>query len=106
MHRQVGDLQIVDGIARRGLLVRHLVLPGGQAGTAEIAQFLAGEVSPNTYLNVMAQYQPCYKASDISHLSRRLSATEFSVAIDMARRQGLNRLDERQAVPLLRPVIG
>ena len=65
MHRQVGDLVMDErGVAQRGLLVRHLVLPGGLAGTAEVARFLAEEISRDTYINVMAQYRPCYRASE------------------------------------------
>lgn len=95
MHRQVGDLQIDEqGIAQRGLLVRHLVLPNNLAGTEEIVAFLAQEVSTDTYLNIMAQYHPCYKAFDIPQLSRPLSKQEFYEAIDLAHRQGLNRLDK------------
>lgn len=95
MHRQVGDLQIDEaGIARRGLLVRHLVLPNGLAGTKETVSFLAHEVSPNTYLNVMAQYHPCYQATGIARLARRVTEAEFSEAINLARGQGLFRLDK------------
>jgi putative pyruvate formate lyase activating enzyme len=64
MHRQVGDLELDErGVARRGLLVRHLVLPDGLAGTADVARFLADEVSRNTYINVMNQYRPAHKAA-------------------------------------------
>ena len=94
MHRQVGDLQIDEqGIARRGLLVRHMVLPDGLAGTQEVVRFLAREVSTNTYLNIMAQYHPCYKAFDIPQLARPVNKQEFNEAIDLARQQKLNRLD-------------
>ncbi len=94
MHRQVGDLQVDDeGVAQSGLLVRHLVLPNRLAGTQEVVSFLAQEISTNTYLNIMAQYHPCYKAFDIPLLARPVNRQEFSEAIDMARRQGLNRLD-------------
>jgi len=94
MYRQVGDLQIDEqGIAQRGLLVRHLVLPNRLAGTKEIVNFLAQEVSTNTYLNIMAQYHPCYKAFDIPQLSRPVSRQEFDEAINLAHRQGLDRLD-------------
>ena len=94
MHRQVGDLQIDDeGVAQRGLLVRHLVLPNRLAGTEEVVRFLAREVSTNTYLNIMAQYHPCHKAFDIPLLARPVSKQEFSEAINLARRQGLSRLD-------------
>ena len=95
MHRQVGDLQIDEqGIAQRGLLVRHLVLPHRLAGTEEVVRFLAQEVSSNTYLNIMAQYHPCYKAFDIPLLSRALNKQEFYEAIDLAHQQGLHRLDK------------
>lgn len=94
MHRQVGDLQIDEkGIALRGLLVRHLVLPHGLAGTSEVVNFLAREISPNTYLNVMAQYRPCHKAFENPRLTRPLSKGEFLEAVELARRAGLHRLD-------------
>jgi len=100
MHRQVGDLQIdEDGIAQRGLLVRHLVLPHGLAGTKEVMDFLANEVSPDTYVNIMAQYHPCYEAFQFPSLSRRTSAVEFQEAVALARQAGLNRLDQPR--PLL-----
>jgi putative pyruvate formate lyase activating enzyme len=71
MYRQVGDLQIDDqGIAIRGLLVRHLVLPHGLAGTHKTAEFLADEVSSNTYVNIMAQYHPCHRAYDFPLLKQ------------------------------------
>ena len=107
MHRQVGDLQIDEqGVAQRGLLVRHLVLPNRLAGTREVVRFLAQEVSTNTYLNIMAQYHPCYKAFDIPQLARPLNRQEFHEAIDLAHQQGLYRLD-RYNFPLpLRLVIG
>ena len=102
MHRQVGDLQIdKQGIAGRGLLVRHLVLPNRLAGTQEVVRFLAQEVSTNTYLNIMAQYHPCYKAFDIPQLSSPLNKQEFQEAIDLAHQQGLDRLDRQQfSLPL------
>ncbi len=97
MHRQVGDLQIDEqGIARRGLLVRHLVLPNRLAGTEEVVRFLAQEISPDTYLNVMAQYHPCHKAFDVPEIARPVSRQEFSEAVDLARRQGLHRMDKQK----------
>ena len=106
MHRQVGDLQMDrDGIARRGLLIRHLVLPNGLAGTGEIANFLAREVSANTYLNIMAQYHPCYRAFDNPLLSRPLNQQEFSEAIELAHRQGLDRLDKYHCQSPLRLIL-
>jgi len=95
MHRQVGDLQInEDGIAARGILIRHLVLPHGLAGTKETMEFVAEEISQNSYVNVMAQYHPCYKAFQIPQLSRPLLKQEFLEAIEMAKGAGLNRLDK------------
>jgi len=101
MHRQVGDLQLdASGVAHRGLLVRHLVLPNRLAGTEAAVRFLAQEVSRNTYLNIMAQYHPCYKAFDIPQLACSVSRQEFSEAIDLAHQQGLSRLDKQISLPL------
>jgi putative pyruvate formate lyase activating enzyme len=97
MHRQVGDLIVDDrGVAVRGLLVRHLVMPNQVAGTEEVMKFLANEISPNTYVNVMDQYRPCGSADKDELINRRLAANEFREAIDTARRAGLTRLDPRQ----------
>jgi putative pyruvate formate lyase activating enzyme len=94
MQRQVGDLVTDDrGIARHGLLVRHLVLPGGLAGTEDVVRFLAEEISRNTYLNIMDQYHPCGDIHSSSALSRRITAEEFQNAVEAAKRQGLTRLD-------------
>lgn len=94
MHRQVGDLQMDDrGVAARGLLVRHLVLPSGLAGTEEICRFLSREISTDTYLNVMAQYRPCYKAFDVPGLASPVTREEFTDAVRTARSCGLHRLD-------------
>lgn len=101
MHRQVGDLQIDEsGVAMRGLLVRHLVLPNGLAGTEGAVKFLAEEISANTYLNVMAQYHPCYHAFEHPQISRPITNEEYSAAIELAQRYGLYRLDERVSLPL------
>lgn len=94
MHRQVGDLLIgADGLAQRGLLVRHLVLPHRLAGTSEVVRFLAEEVSPDTYLNVMAQYHPAYQADAYPALRRRITPQEYEAALQAARVAGLTRLD-------------
>lgn len=94
MHRQVGDLVInKQGIALRGLLVRHLVLPQGLAGTKEAMRFLAQEISPHTYVNVMDQYRPCFKANEYPPIDRRPTPEEFQEAVRSAREQGLHRLD-------------
>jgi len=93
MYRQVGDLQINDnGIAERGLLVRHLVLPDGLSGTAEILDFLVDKISRNTYVNIMSQYRPAYQAFTIPSLSRALTGKEYNEAVHLARKKGLNRL--------------
>jgi len=102
MHRQVGDLCLdANGIAQHGLLVRHLVLPGGLAGTEEVVRFLAEEISPNTYLNIMGQYRPAYRAKDYPPLDRPLQVQEYKDARSMAARAGLTRLDERRS-PMIR----
>ncbi len=97
MHRQVGDLKLdKDGIALRGLLVRHLVLPEGLAGTPEVARFLAEEVSSDTYINVMDQYRPCYKAHDLPPLDRSTTRSEYEHALQQAHEAGLHRFDKRE----------
>jgi putative pyruvate formate lyase activating enzyme len=92
MHRQVGDL-VVDtkGLARRGLLVRHLVMPGGLDETREILGFLAREISPDTFVNVMPQYRPEGLAGKHSAIARPLRAAEFHAAVQIAREVGLRR---------------
>jgi len=96
MHRQVGDLQIDErGVATRGLLVRHLVLPDDLAGTRATLEWLAREISPKTYLNLMDQYRPCYKANEYPELARRITRAEFERAVRLAEEVGLTRLDER-----------
>jgi len=94
MHRQVGDLQInEDGIATRGLLVRHLVLPEGLAGTDETTRFIAQRVSKDTYINLMDQYRPCYKADTVAALRRGITRREYEEAVQIASRNGLWRFD-------------
>lgn len=85
MHRQVGDLAIGgDGIATKGLLVRHLVLPDDIAGTAEVVRFLSEEISRDTYLNVMAQYRSEYNACSFPELDRHITLKEYNDAVRMA----------------------
>jgi putative pyruvate formate lyase activating enzyme len=93
MHRQVGDL-VMDrqGVARRGLLVRHLVLPNNLAGTYEVVRFLAG-LSKDTYVNIMTQYRPCFRAHEYSALARRPTRAEIDEAFRLARDAGLGRFD-------------
>jgi putative pyruvate formate lyase activating enzyme len=99
MHRQVGDLYINrEGLALRGLLVRHLVLPENLAGTHKIVKFLSTEISPDTYLNLMDQYRPAYKAHYFPELNRRVTSQEYKAAVRMAQDAGLYRLDDRRAL--------
>lgn len=94
MHRQVGDLTVdAAGVATHGLLVRHLVLPGGLAGTRRVMRFIARELSPDTYVNLMDQYHPCHRAAEHPPLNRRMTRAEFDEAVAMAREEGLRRLD-------------
>jgi len=93
MYHQVGDLVIdKEGIAVKGLLVRHLVLPNNLAGTEKVVKFLAKEISKNTFLNVMDQYYPTWKAFQHPELSRRISSKEYQEAINLAKKAGLKRL--------------
>jgi putative pyruvate formate lyase activating enzyme len=93
MHRQVGNLSIERGIANRGLLVRHLVMPNGFAGTMEIMNFIATEISKDTYVNIMTQYRPCGDVYEHEVLSRSINRKEFEEALEFARQAGLHRLD-------------
>jgi putative pyruvate formate lyase activating enzyme len=94
MHRQAGDL-VLDhaGLAVRGLLVRHLVMPNGLAGMREVMTFLAEEVSPDTYVNVMAQYHPCGKTTGDPMIDRRITPAEYAAAVREAVAAGIRRLD-------------
>jgi len=93
MHRQVGDLKINEkGIAIKGLLVRHLVLPNGLSGSEKIFEFLAKEVSKNTFLNIMDQYWPAFKAYKFQELSRRIRKEEFENVISLAQKFGFKRI--------------
>jgi putative pyruvate formate lyase activating enzyme len=99
MHRQVGDL-VVDatGVARRGLLVRHLVMPGLLEETTAILRWLAEEISPDTYVNIMNQYRPDHRVPGnprYEDIDRRVSPAEMEAAYEAARRAGLWRLDDR-----------
>jgi putative pyruvate formate lyase activating enzyme len=94
MHRQVGDLLIDEaGLARRGLLVRHLVMPAEIAGTRNIMTFIANEISVNTYVNIMPQYRPCGRASEIKVLDEPISISDYETAVKVARDAGILRLD-------------
>ena len=97
MHRQVGDLVTDDrGIAKRGILLRHLVLPSGLSGTREIMRFVAREISLNTYVNIMPQYRPCGRSGEVKELSVYLSQKDYETALQMAKEEGIDRLDSRR----------
>ncbi len=90
MHRQVGDLRLDPrGIARRGLLVRHLVLPGGISGTEKIFRFLSEEVSKKTAVSLMSQYFPAYKAREMDGIDRRIHRDEYEEALRLMKHFGL-----------------
>ena len=102
MHRQVGVLRCDDaGVALRGVLVRHLVMPGLTTESAAIVRWLAAELSPDTYVNVMAQYRPCHQVGThdasgqirFGELNRRPSTDELAEVVTAAREAGLWRLE-------------
>jgi putative pyruvate formate lyase activating enzyme len=94
MHRQVGELMVDEqGVALRGLLIRHLVLPQDIAGTEKFVKFVAERLSRNTYVNIMAQYRPAHQAWTCGELSRSVTAEEYSRALGWARQYGLTNLD-------------
>ncbi len=97
MHHQVGDLTLDEnGIAQRGILLRHLVMPRGIAGTRDIMRFIAKEVSPNTYVNIMNQYRPCGLAYRYETIARSITQAEYETALAEAREEGITRLDKRE----------
>ncbi len=93
MHRQVGDLEIEDGVASRGLLVRHLVMPENVAGSLDIIDFLANEISDNTFVNIMEQYRPTFKARDFPEINRSITHKEFNTVYEYAKKRGLRLAD-------------
>lgn len=102
MRRQVGDLVIDEnGIAQKGLLIRHLVLPEGIAGTKKVMKFIAS-LSKDSYVNIMDQYYPCNKAEKYPKINRRITPEEFEEAIKIAKKEGLHRFDKREPRIFLR----
>jgi putative pyruvate formate lyase activating enzyme len=93
MYRQTGNLLVDRGLAVRGLIIRHLVLPNRISGTREFLKFVAEKISKSTYLNIMRQYRPEYKASEYPELSRRITREEYAEALKWAKQLGLQRLD-------------
>jgi putative pyruvate formate lyase activating enzyme len=103
MHRQVGDLTVdEDGIAQKGLLIRHLVLPSGLAGTRKIMRFIVREISTHSYVNLMSQYRPCGRAAEVKGLNAFLSPADFQTALQEAKTEGITRLDRPRRVFLFR----
>lgn len=102
MYQQVGDLKInKQGIATRGLLIRHLVLPENIAGSKKVVEFIAS-LSKDTYVNIMDQYHPANKADQYPEIDRRITTAEFNAAIEAAKKLGLHRLDKREPRAFLR----
>lgn len=103
MHRQAGDLETNgEGLAVHGLLVRHLVMPDGLDETKEILGFLAKDISPHTYVNIMDQYRPCGQAMDFPPLDRMLLPQEYRQALELAGQAGLARIEQRDFSAILR----
>jgi len=96
MHRQVGDLVMdASGLARQGLLIRHLVMPDGLGETLEIMKFIAARISVNTYVNVMPQYHPCGDIRGVKSLGRQITRAEYAKALQYALEAGLTRIDRQ-----------
>ncbi len=94
MHRQVGELQMdTRGVARRGLIIRHLVMPNNIAGTDRFVRWVAQELTPTTFVNLMAQYHPEHRAFDYPEISRRITSEEWHQARSWAKEAGLKNID-------------
>jgi putative pyruvate formate lyase activating enzyme len=92
MHRQVGDLYVnSQGVAERGLLIRHLVMPGGVASSEAFLKFVADEISVHSFVNIMDQYRPEYQAYEYPEISRRITQTEYTEATQVAKHLRLYR---------------
>ncbi len=94
MHRQVGVAKPAkDGLMYRGLMIRHLVMPNRIAGTKKVIEWIAQNLPKDTYLNIMSQYRPMYKAFEYPKISRRITIQEYKEAVEWAKRAGLTNLD-------------
>lgn len=96
MYHQVGELKIKDGVAKEGLLIRHLVLPNNIAGSKKIIDFVCEHLSKEVYFNIMAQYRPCYKAYNYPELNRRITYEEYNEVVEYAMLKGMKNLDIQQ----------
>ncbi|MCL2410951.1 MAG: twin-arginine translocation signal domain-containing protein [Treponema sp.] len=90
MHRQTGTLNVVNGIAQRGVLIRHLVMPENLAGTDVFVRWVAAELDRDTHVNIMGQYRPMFRANEFPPLNRGLTHGEFNQAMQWAREAGLH----------------
>lgn len=103
MHRQVGDLVVTkSGTAERGLLIRHLVLPNGLAGTRDVMRFIATKISSDSYVNIMSQYRPCGRAAEVKGLSMYPLRNDYQEAVQAAKEEGISRLDQPRRIFLFR----
>lgn len=94
MHRQVGVARpAYDGLMRRGLMIRHLVMPNDVSGSLKIIEWIAGNLPKDTYVNIMAQYNPVYKAYDYPEIARRITSEEYEAVVEKAEEVGLTNLD-------------
>jgi putative pyruvate formate lyase activating enzyme len=94
MHRQVGVAHPAkDGLMYRGLMIRHLVMPNGVSGTKEVISWIADNLPRDTYLNLMSQYRPMYKAFEYEKIARRITSAEYAEAVEHAKASGLTNLD-------------
>lgn len=94
MSRQVGSAKYgKGGIMQRGLIIRHLVMPNDAGGSEKIMEWIAANLPKDTYVNIMAQYTPTYKAYDYPEISRRVTRDEYSKVVQRAREAGLTKLD-------------
>jgi putative pyruvate formate lyase activating enzyme len=89
MYRQVGNLVVENGLAKKGLLIRHLVMPNNVSSSKEIIDFIVDEISPNSYVNIMEQYRPCYRGVLYPEIARRLTTAEFQDVYNYAKSKGL-----------------
>jgi putative pyruvate formate lyase activating enzyme len=94
MHRQVGVAKAgADGLMRRGLMIRHLVMPGGASGSSAVMDWIAENLPRNTYVNIMSQYSPSGRAREYPGIARRITSAEYREVVDHARGLGLSNLD-------------
>ena len=93
MHRQVGNLQVAgNGVTRRGLIIRHLVMPNDVSGSLGVMEWIAGNLPKDTYVNIMSQYRPCFKANEYPEINRRITHEEYRRVVESALELGLTNL--------------